>query len=188
MTKSAKNANRTTKVTATIVTLEPLSKETKELEISYTRSYPKAIEAVKEALKLDDSALVAIEELINTPLKKKIYHAQSIRKYMRTDFETQEEAEENAIAHEYVIPYTMYNYEAQVWFYVESDNAYYTSPFVDDSPLKMTKVDARSFIKMCAEAYFEAQIIGIHDDKRYAVTRYALVNEKDLEFCEVKES
>lgn len=181
---TSKNANRTTTIKGFIVTLEPLNKEPFEIVTPYTRSDAKAGNLVAEQMEVKEGQIITITELINEPLKKTAYDAQLVYDFMRCDFETKEEAEAAINVEEIVIAYTMYYYGAEVWYYLADDNAYYTAPYTDCSPLKFGVVDSREFVKMGAEDYFNAQIIGMHDVTREEVKRYAIVSTENAKQCE----
>lgn len=179
MTK--RNENRKSTVKGIIANPETQTFEAFEIETPYTRSIPKAAEMARKVLNLEDGVMVSVTEIHNEALKPVIYDSQEVFDEMVADYETKEEAEENCNELCTVIPYTMYQYEAQVWLF--DGDKYATEFFSDNSPMKFGKVDTRGFIRMAAESFFDSKVIGIHDDKRYEEKRFAIVENDRLEFC-----
>lgn len=178
---SKKNENR--KTTAKGFIANPYTKTFDEFceKIPYTRSLQKAIELVREEMALDNDVMISVTELEQEEIKRTVYNPQLVFENMVADYEYEETANESANEEQTVIPYTMYVYDAQYWAF-DGIN-YHTDYVIDNSPLKMTKVDARAFLKISAENLSGSTIIGIHNDNREVETRYAIVNNSDLEKC-----
>ena len=181
---SKRNENRQSTVKGYIVTLEPLSKEEFEIRTPYTRSFPIATKFANEILGANENTIVTVTDVIPDELKKVVYDAQLVFDNMSADYENAETAEDVCDENETVIAYTMHEYEGQVWLYDETTKDYTTEFFMDNSPLKMTKVDARAFLRMMAESFFGKTVIGIHDEKRIENKRYAIVSNDKLHLCE----
>lgn len=176
---SKKNENRTSTVKGIIANPQTQTFEQFEIETAYTRSAVKAVEMAREILNLDNSVMVSVTEIINQPIVKVQYDAQSLIENMRESFENQEEAENAAAENETVIPYELYMYSSQIWAVAGEE---YATKFVRYfSTVKHTKVDARAFIKMRYEQENKsAQVIGIHADERKEQKRYAVISDEQL--------
>lgn len=176
---SKKNENRTSTVKGIIANPQTQTFEQFEIETAYTRSAIKAVEMAREALNLDPAVMVSVTEIVNQPLVKVQYDAQSLIENMRESFENQEEAENAAAENETVIPYELFMYSGQIW--AVSGEEYATDFVRYFSTVKHTKVDARAFIKMRYEQENETVlVIGIHGDKRKEQKRYAVISEENL--------
>lgn len=177
---SKKNESRTSTVKGIIANPQTQTFEQFEIETAYTRSAVKATEMAREILDLDPTVMVSVTEIVNKPLVKVQYDAQSLIENMRESFANQDEAENAAEENETVIPYELYMYSCQIWAVGGEE---YVTEFVHYfSTVKHTKVDARAFIKMRYEHENElAQVIGIHGDERKEQKRYAVISEKNLE-------
>lgn len=176
---SKKNENRTSTVKGIIANPQTQTFEQFEIETAYTRSAVKAVEMAREALNLDPAVMVSVTEIVNQPLVKVQYDAQSLIENMRESFENQEAAENAAAENETVIPYELYMYSGQIWAVAGEE---YATDFVRYfSTVKHTKVDARAFIKMRYEQENEtAQVIGIHGDERKEQKRFAVISDENL--------
>lgn len=186
---SKRNENRQSTVKGIIANPITQTFEQFEIKTPYTRSTVKAVEFAREQLEINDpQIMVSVTEVIPDELKKVIYDAQLVFDNMTTDYFEEELANDSCDENETVIPYVMHIYEAQVWMYDEKNKDYTTEPFVDQSPLKMTKVDARAFIKMMAESHYDKTVIGIHDAERTEIKRFAIVPNDKLHLCEKPQS
>lgn len=176
---SKKNENRTSTVKGIIANPQTQTFEQFEIETAYTRSAVKAVEMAREILNLDPTVMVSVTEIVNQPLVKVQYDAQSLIENMRESFGNQEEAENAAAENETVIPYELFMYSGQIW--AVAGEEYETEFARYFSTIKHTKVDARAFIKMRYEQENEsAQVIGIHGDERKEQKRYAVISDEQL--------
>lgn len=184
---SKKNENRTTEVKYMFWSATD-NQDGKPYEKSEKIPYTRSAEIARKVLcdKYPDAMIQVIEPLIQEEIKKTVYHPQLVFDNMRTDFETQEAAEEHANADETVIQYTMYEYTGQFWA-IHDNGDYETDSVYDQSPVKFGKVDTRAFLKISAENLCGGKVIGIHDDNRHEIKRFAIVPNDKLEMC-VKES
>lgn len=179
---SKKNENRKTTVKGVLA--NPQTQKFQEFEetISYTRSTVKAAKAIREMMGLESHVMVSIFELIQEDVKKPVYNSQLITEFMICDAPSRDEVEAIVRENQTIIKYGMYYYSAQLWLDFGGD--YRTEPILDNSPLKLSKVDARAFVKLCGEnLYTGAKVIGIHNCDRELVERYAIINNDDLEKC-----
>lgn len=158
-----------------------------ETEIDYTRSETIAAEKVREVLNLANDVMVQVTELKQTEIKKTVYNSGKIFENMSADFDDEEIAKASATENQTVIPYTMFEYEAQFWA-VNSDGEYITDYITDNSPIKFTRVNMRHFLAISAENLTpNYKVLAIHGEKRIEVTRFAIVENDKLPLC-VKES
>lgn len=185
---SKRNENRQSTVKGYIVTLEPLTKEEFEIRTPYTRSIPIATKFANEILGANENNIITVTDVIPDELKKVIYDAQLVVDCMNADYEYEETAQDFCTEDETIVPYTMHEYQGQVWMYDEDTKEYHTNGIVEQSPLKFTKVDARAFIKMSAETYYNLKVIGIHDTEHTEIKRYAIVSNDKLHLCEKPQS
>ena len=176
---SKKNENRTSTVKGIIANPQTQTFEQFEIETAYTRSAVKAVEMAREILNLDNSVMSSVTEIVNQPLVKVQYDAQSLIENMRESFGNQEEAESAAEENESVIKYELYAYSGQIWAVAGEE---YVTEFVRYfSTVKHTKVDARAFIKMRYEQENDsAQVIGIHGDERKEQKQFAVIGNEQL--------
>ena len=176
---SKKNENRTSTVKGIIANPQTQTFEQFEIETAYTRSAVKAVEMAREILNLDNSVMISVTEIVNQPLVKVQYDAQSLIENMRESFGNQEEAESAAEENESVIEYELYAYSGQIWAVAGEE---YVTEFVRYfSTVKHTKVDARAFIKMRYEQENDsAQVIGIHGDERKEQKQFAVIGNEQL--------
>ena len=179
MTK--RNENRKSTVKGIIANPQTQIFEAFEIEIPYTRSTQKAAEFAREILNIEEYIMLSVTEIQNEALKPIVYDNQLVCDYMTADFETKEEAEQNANEMQSVIPYTMFIYSGQVW--LTDGEKYSTEHFTDWSALKFGKIDTRGFVKMMAESFYNAKVIGINDDKRTEQKRFAIVDNDKLQLC-----
>ena len=186
---SKRNENRQSTVKGIIANPITQTFEQFEIKTPYTRSTVKAVEFAREQLEINDpQIMVSVTEVVPDEIKRIVYDAQLVFKNMLDDCEDVESAKDLVNAGETVIPYTMHVYQGQVWMYDEDTKEYQTNAIIDQSPLKFTKVDARAFIKMSAEAYYDLKVIGIHDEERTEIKRYAIVSNDKLHLCEKPQS
>ena len=182
---SKKNENR--KTTAKGFIANPYTKTFDEFEerIDYTRSLTKAIALVRKEKALDADVMISVTELIQDEVKRIVYNSELVFENMVSDYENEEDANSYVFDNQTVIQYTMYEYSAHVWM---KNGKEYTSEYVlDNSPLKLGKIDTRAFIRMSAEKLFDCNCIAVNGEERTEVKRFAIVDNDKLKLC-VKES
>lgn len=156
-----------------------------EIVTGYTRSNATARKLASKALNVDANFII-VTELVNEPKKAVEYDAVAITAYCFEQFdESDKELAEGAMSaytDATLVKYSYYEYGAQVWS-VDGMGDYHTNYHMDWSPLKMTKINARGFIKMSYEDLTGETVLGIHNDARWFVTKYAIVPTDKLEEC-----
>ena len=147
-----------------------------EIETAYTRSLTKAVEFAREELALDNDVMLSVTEIINEPVKAVEYDAQSLCEFAtaidnRNDFEPTET--------QIVIPFTAYVYSGQIW--ANSGEDYTTEFYEVERNIKLTKVDQRAAVAMAYEKEWDKwHVLGVHNVKREAVERFALIEREAL--------
>lgn len=147
-----------------------------EIETAYTRSLTKAVEFAREELALDKDVMLSVTEIINEPVKAVEYDAQSLCDFATAidnhdDFEPTET--------QTVIPFTAYIYSGQIW--AVSGEDYTTEHYEVERNIKLTKVDQRVAVAMAYEKEWENwHVLGVHEVKREAVERFALIEREAL--------
>lgn len=183
-----------TKVKANVATMVDGQLEVKEHElyVSYIRATAKdatekAIKAVREALELDNSAMIGIIKIENEKAEQKRYNNGKVYDYRIADYESENEAKEHAKEDDdlTVRKIAWYGYKAAYWA-KDENGEHYTDYIYDESPLNMTKLERRSFLKMSAEQLTGYKVIGIDDDDKQELIRYCVITIDDLEKCIIK--
>lgn len=156
-----------------------------ECETEYTRSAEKAqkLVNVEELGFVDGNYAIAITELVNEKAEAKRYSNSKIIDMAINVFNDEEDAKEAAeIKNAIVRKVSMYQYDAQIW--ARKDNGeYFTESFTDESPINMTKLDARAFLTMMAESYFDCKVIGIHEAEKTELQKFAVIFADELAKC-----
>ncbi len=156
-----------------------------EIVTTYTRSNATARKLASKALNIDANFII-VTELVNEPKKAIEYDAFAIAANCFEQFdESDKDSAESAMSaytDTTLVKYSYYEYGAQVWS-VDNTGDYHTNYHMDWSPLKMTKINARGFVKMSYEALTGETVLGIHDDARCFVTKYAIIPNDKLEEC-----
>lgn len=178
-------ANRTTIVKGFVINTETREFTPFEETISYARSTQKATKLVRDKMQLDDSPsiVVTVEELINESLKPIKYNESKIYEHCYNRFDNETEArkaaeEDNTECREI----TWYKISCQVWAIDENGN-YLTEHYVDETPVNMTKVDQRGFIRMSYEDFSGNKVVGLHAVEKKPVPLYCVITPERLEMC-----
>lgn len=164
-----------------------------EIYVPYIRATAKdatekAIKAVRNALELAPNAMIGIDNMENEKAEQKRYNNGKVYDYSVADFATEEEAKQFAENKENVTvrKIAWYEYQAAFWAYDSVDDKHYTDYVYDESPLNMTKVDMRAFLKNSAHNLVGFEIIGIHKEEKKEVARYCVIENSELEKCIIK--
>lgn len=178
---SKKNENRKSTVKGILANTKEQTFEQFEIETEYTRSNVKAAELVREAMKLDDFVLVSVMEIVNEPVKKIEYDAQSLTEFASEIFTDEEEANKFAEANNCeLVKFERFTYTAQIWAVIGEE--YKTEFHTYVSCVKLGKVDTRAALVMNYEKQNKgAQVIGIHADERKAEKCFAAITAENLE-------
>lgn len=164
-----------------------------ELYVPYIRATAKdatekAIKAVRAALELAPNAMIGIDNMENEKAEQKRYNNGKVYEYSVDDFANEDEAKKAIEGKE---GYTVrriawFEYEGAYWAYDEENDKHYTDYVHDESPLNMTKVDMRAFLKNSAYNLTGLDIIGIHNEGKKEVARYCVIENSELEKCIIK--
>lgn len=155
-------------------------------EISYTRVInEKTIEAVKNAMGFDACVMVSITSLDNEKAQPKRYSNGKIADYARAIFDDEESANNELKDGEIVRKFNMYGIEAQFWAVDETQTTpnYITDYVYDETPMNMTKLDMRSFLKVSAYNLTGYKVLGIHNEQKTELVKYAIITPEELEKC-----
>ena len=185
---SKRNENRQSTVKGIIANPITQTFEQFEIKTPYTRSTVKAVEFAREQLEITDpQIMVSVTEVVPDELKKVAYDAQLIIENSAGTYDNKERAEDDVTENETVLAYTMHGYSGQLWM-IDNEGEYTTVFFADESPLKFGKVDTRAFLKMAGEEVYGCKVIGIHNEERQELKRYAIVSNDKLHLCEKPQS
>lgn len=164
-----------------------------EIYVPYIRATAKnatekAIKAVRNALNLAPNTMIGIDNIENEKAEQKRYNNGKIYEYCNADFATEDEAKQYAEGKEGVTvrKIAWYEYESAYWAYNKENGKHYTDYVHDESPLNMTKIDMRAFLKNSAHKLTGIEIIGIHDEEKKEVARYCVIENSELEKCIIK--
>lgn len=148
----------------------------------------KAIKAVRTALELAPNTMIGIDNLENEKAEQKRYNNGKVYEYCNADFATEDEAKQCAEGKKDVTvrKIAWFEYESAYWAYDEKNDKHYTDYVHDESPLNMTKVDMRAFLKNSAHELTGLEIIGIHNEVKKEIVRYCVIENSELEKCIIK--
>lgn len=178
-------ANRTTIVKGFVINTETREFTPFEETISYARSTQKATKLVRDKMQLDDnpSIVVTVNDIINESLKPIKYDESKIYKLRYNQFdnesEAQKAAEEDNTECRMV---TWYTISGQVWA-IDRNGNYLTEHFTSETPVNMTKVDQRGFIRMKYETFSGKKVVGIHAVEKKPMQIYCVITPDNLEKC-----
>lgn len=180
--------NIKTTATAAIITLENGVPQTeiKKVQIPYTRKLDKAVEYVREVLKLDDSVMIAVQGIEHEKPEHVQYNTGKLVErafYTTPDFDEAKKMEKDSLGTVKMFTVPVYYASAHIWYKEEGE--FYTTKVIYQTLNAYTKANLRGFIKMNFEEDMpEAIVYGIADCKREEVAKnYILVNKDELEFC-----
>lgn len=180
----ARFENTITTIHAYVIDIENMTKnEVEYVSETYTRSEKKAEEIIREALDIEESALVKIFKLEQSNEKPTEYN---IGKMLHDGYGwavTDEELEENEIA----IPITLYKYYANVYFEdIDGDNPTAQKYITDATHRKLTKGSARDYIKMCVETeYTDVKCVMVTHNTRKEGEAFIIIDKEDAKNYEL---
>ena len=186
MTKNNKRfANRETVVKGYIINTESQEFTPFEETISYARSTQKAVSLVREKMQMNDNPaiVVTVNEIINEAPKPVKYNDSKIYELCYNRFDAEDDAQKAAEGDntEYRAV-TRYTISCHVWV-VDGNGNYYTQHYSDETPINMTKVDQRGFMRMSFEKASGDKVIGIHATKKTPVQMYCVITAENLKKC-----
>lgn len=156
-----------------------------EIATAYTRSNTTARKLASKALDIDANFII-VTELVNEPKKEIKYDIAAVMAYSEKLFEASNDDTAEIEAKDYtdctLVKFVEYHYDAQIWS-INNAGEYATRYYLDVSPCKFTKINARGFLRMSFEQASGETVLGIHDDKRREVKMYALVPNKYIAEC-----
>lgn len=178
-------ANRTTIVKGFVINTETREFKPFEETISYARSTQKAAKLVRDKMQLDDSPsiVVTVEEIINESLKPIKYNESKIYELCYNRFDNESEAQEAAELDGNICKaITWYEIDCYVWA-IDKMGDYITEYYADETPMNMTKVDQRGFMRMSYEDFSGNKVIGLHNVEKKPIPLYCVITPENLEKC-----
>lgn len=178
-------ANRVTVLKGEAVNLETFDKKPFELTVSYIRAKDKAMEMALEKLELDEEWIINPKtfEVINEKPKPIKYNDGKIYDLCYNRFDNEDEAIKAAeIDNNEMRTIHWYEISAQVWA-IDSEGNYRTEWYADETPMNMTKVNARDFMRMSYEDYSGCKVLGIHACEKHDKPMYCIITSANLEKC-----
>lgn len=185
MTKNNRFANRVTTIKGETINLETLEKNQFELEIPYVRSFQKALEIATEKLSLNEDTIINPKkfEVINEPPKPIKYNDGKIYDLAYNRFDTEEEAKEaSEIDNTEMRVITWYEINGQIWA-IDNEENYITEFYADETPINMTKVNARDFLKMSYEDLNGNKVLGVHNCQKHEKPMFCVITSDNLQKC-----
>lgn len=155
-------------------------------EIPYTRVINEnTIAAVKKAMGFDDCVMVSITSLDNEKAQPKRYSNGKIAEYARAIFDDEESAKNELKDDEMIRKFNMYAIDGYFWAVDETQKVphYITDYVYDETPTNMTKLDMRSFLKISAYNLTGYKVLGIHNEDKNELVKYAIITPENLEKC-----
>lgn len=178
-------ANRETVVKGFIINTANQEFTPFEEIVSYVRSAQKAVELVREKMQLDNNPqiIVAVNEIINEAPKPIKYNESKIFGLCYNRFDNEDEARKAAeIDKTEYRAITWYEISCHVWA-INENGDYFTEFYADETPVNMTKVDQRDFMRMSYEHYSGNKVIGIHATEKKPVSIHCVITAENLEKC-----
>lgn len=186
MTKNNKRfADRETVVKGFIINKATQEFTPFEENISYARSTQKAVELVREKMQLDNNPniIVTVDEIVNEAPKPIKYNESKIYDLCYNHYDNEDEAKNAAeIDNTEYRAITWYEISCQVWA-IDENGAYFTEFYADETPVNMTKVDQRDFMRMSYEDFSGNKVIGIHATEKKPVSIHCVITAENLEKC-----
>lgn len=186
MTKNAKRfENRETTVKGFIINTATQEFTPFEEVVSYVRSAQKAVELVREKMQLDDNPqiIVTVNEIINEAPKPIKYNDSKIYDLCYNHFDSEEYAKEvSEIDKTEYRAITWYEISCYVWA-IDANGEYLTEFYADETPVNMTKVDQRDFMRMSYEDFSGNKVIGIHATEKKPIQIHCVITAENLAKC-----
>lgn len=186
MTKNNKRfANRETVVKGFIINTNSQEFTPFEETISYARSAQKAVELVREKMQLDNdpSIVITVNEIINEAPKPIKYNESKIFDLCYFNSGDEGEAKKTAeLDNNEMRTITWYEISCQIWA-IDENGAYFTEFYADETPINMTKVDQRDFMRISYEDFSGNKVIGIHATEKKPISIHCVITAENLAKC-----
>lgn len=154
-----------------------------EETVSYVRAANRAIEMIRERMGItEDKIFVTVTEIINEKAEPIRYSNSKLVDFAVNIFDSEEEANAVLIDGCIVKKVSIYNVSGVVWS-IDGAGDYYTNAVNFDTPVNITKADARAFVKMQYESLTGENVLALHDIHKTEIERFAVINKDDLEKC-----
>ena len=183
-TRKNRFEGRETTIKGEYINDETMEKQAFEIVVPYVRSKDKALEKVYEVLQLSDDCIINARklEIINEAPKPVRYSNGKLIDFALFTFDDENEANEACDDGKVVKQVSIYQVTAFVWA-IDDHGDYYTTLAKYETPVNITKANAREFVRMKFESETGDTFIALHDTKKHEVTRYAVLFGDDLEKC-----
>ena len=186
MTRNNRFANHETVVKGFIINLAEQTQTPFEVKTQYTRSNEKAVAFAREALEIEDNPqiIVAVTEIENEKVKPIKYNKGKIYENAIAVYGEENDAQIAADENGGVVrKIAWYEIGGWVW-YITNYGEYGTTFFQDETPVNMTKCDARAFVALSYEmANDDCKVIGVHDVRKRATDLFCVIDETELAKC-----
>lgn len=185
MTTAKRFEGRTTIIKGFIINLSEQTQKPFECVTGYTRSNDKAIQYAREALNIGENPMVviAVTELVNEAPKPIKYNDGKIYDLAYNRFDSEDEANSAAEIDETVVKaITWYEIGAQIWA-LDTEENYLTEWYADETPMNMTKQNAREFIRMSFADQTGYKVIGVHACEKKEKPMYCVITRENLQLC-----
>ena len=178
-----------------------------ETVTAYVRATEKAtkmidIVALGFAAEDADNYIVVASECINEKSEPMRYSNSKIIDFATAIFDSKEKAEKEFALADFGSDYSIrevkfYRFECGAFvrgIVAEATNtdyaiySYEAHFIVDETPLNLTKVDAREFMRDSAESYTGKKCLYVADVQKHEITRYAIISYDALAKCAIEKS
>ena len=182
--KSTRFENKQTVLKGEYINLDTAEKNAFEISVPYVRSEKLAIEAAYAALGLSENFIIDSRkfEIVNEKAIPVRYSNTKLFDNRRDIFATEEEAKSACLNGETVKSVSLYNVVSNVWT-LDNIGEYHTHKVYYETPVNITKSDARAFVKMRFEEESDEQVIAIHGTNKKENTYFVVIEEEALKRC-----
>lgn len=181
---SKRFANRETTVKGFSINTKTQEFKPFETKIAYTRSAEKAVNLVREKMDItDDAIIITVNEIINVTPKPIKYNDGKIYELSYSHFDDEQTAIDTAnVDGTEMRAITWFEISGQIWA-INSDGEYLTEFYADETPLNMTKVNAREFLKMSYGDFSGCKVLGVHNCTKHEKPMYCVITNENLQKC-----
>lgn len=187
MTKSTKNTRFEGKITTLkgeYVNLDTAEHTPFEITVPYVRSEKLALDAAYTALNLDATYIIDSRkfEIVNEKSIPVRYSNTKLYDNRRDIFATEDEAKAACLDGETVKSVSLYTVVSNAWT-LDNIGTYHTHKVSYETPVNITKSDARAFVKMRFEEESDEMVLALHDTKKEETSFFVVIEEEALKRC-----
>ena len=182
--KSTRFENKQTVLKGEYINLDTVERTQFEITVPYVRSEKLALDAAYKALELDKNFIIDSRkfEIVNEKSIPVRYSNTKLYDNRRDIFATEEEAKAACLNGETVKSVSLYTVASNVWT-LDNTSEYHTHKVSYETPVNITKSDARAFVKMRFEEESDEQVLALHDTKKEENTFFVVIEEEALKRC-----